>query len=562
MSNSLDNIFNAMILLQIDESLSDKRDSIILYISSEQNIFEKNFSLQKKNITEPGEAQIVADVLNLYINFKYEYIDRNKTPNILSSKELKLFRSEYPLLSKSIKQLYDLNNKAVYDKSKTARRTADRVSLIMAVATGVSIILTLTFLLYFPSYLTNPITELTKRIEDISNRKYDQRLEIRSNDEFKYLAEAFNKMAAKLKDYEAQHIDELILEKRRMETLLANLKDGSVLLDNEFRILHSNKKFCDLTNFNVSDLIGKAIYEIPTDNKIIDYLCSFIPDKLNPDLSQHNKKIKLIIDNNTEYFEILLLKLDSNFKSQLHSETSGYIILIQNVTSYEKRDLAKTNFIATISHELKTPLSSINLSIKLLEDNRLGLLTPDQKELINSIKLQSERILRLVNEVLDYSQLETGHIKVNISANDVSDIIELSTFAVMMLINEKEIELDIQLADGLPSVKCDMQKTVWIMVNLLNNAIRYSERRGRVRIKADINKIFVSISVIDFGKGISIEDQSMIFEKYVTSKTQLSKGTGLGLAIAKEFAEVQGGQIGFQSTLGEGSVFYFTLPIV
>lgn len=120
-------------------------------------------------------------------------------------------------------------------------------------------------------------------------------------------------------------------------------------------------------------------------------------------------------------------------------EPSGYIILIQNITKYEERDLAKTNLIATISHELKTPLSSINLSIKLLEDDRVGELNKEQKGLTESIKIQSNRILNLVNEVLDFTQAETGHIKLKIKPCEVSDIVELGTFAILMLINEKKL---------------------------------------------------------------------------------------------------------------------------
>ncbi len=369
-------------------------------------------------------------------------------------------------------------------------------------------------------------------------------------------------MAKKLKDYEAQHIDELILEKRRMETLVSNLQDGSLLLDNELRILHANKKFCELSNLSVNDLLDKKLFEIENKNEITNSLISFDLNNIKSDLVSNNKQIHLSVNGQSEYFQILLLEISKTHKTDFNKEPSGYIALVQNITHYAERDLAKTNLIATISHELKTPLSSINLSLKLLEDSRVGSLNNEQKELVESVKMHSGRILKLVNEVLDFTQAETGHIKLNIDSHSISDVIELGTFAILMLLHEKEIELEVLLENELPKIKCDVEKTVWVIVNLLNNAVRYSSPKGKVTINAKSENQFVTISIQDKGPGISTEEQERIFQKYVTSKSQSIKGTGLGLAIAKEFVEVQGGIIGVESAPGKGSTFYFTLPKV
>jgi signal transduction histidine kinase len=561
MLNSLENIFNELITAG-NSKLSGSEISSIQHQFDEQiNLFEKNFRLQQNNITEPGEGKLVSEVTNSYEIFKKHLLNARINLKSLTSDNLKIFQVEYLVITKAIKEVYKINHQAVYNKSKIAHKTADKVSLIMAIATVISILLTVIFIIYFPAYLTFPVIELTKKIDDISNRRYDQKIEIKSNDEFKTLAEAFNKMAVKLKDYEAQHIDELILEKRRIETLVANLQDGSLLLDKDYVIVHVNNKFCELTKLSMSDLIGKKIYEVQHTNEITETLSSFKSENISYAIQNMNKRIKLTVNNRAEYFQILLLEINKPVRNELLRDPSGYIILIQNVTSFEERDLAKTNLIATISHELKTPLSSINLSIKLLEDARIGSLNDEQKELINSVKLHSARILNIVNEVLDFTQAETGQIKLTINSHSVGDIIELGSFAVLMLLNEKGIGLEVSVKDKLPNVKCDIEKTVWVIVNLLNNAIRYSEPKSKINISVELVNNFVQISVRDFGQGISVDEQNKIFEKYVTSKSKFSKGTGLGLAIAKEFVEVQGGKIWVESTVGKGSNFYFTLPI-
>lgn len=561
MLNSLENIFNELITVE-NGKLSETEISAIQNQFDEQiNIFEENFRLQQNNITEPGEGKLVFEVTKSYEIFKKHLLNARINLKSLTSDNLKIFQTEYLTITNVIKKVYKINHKAVYNKSKTAHKTADKVSLIMSVVTAISIVLTVIFIIYFPAYLTFPVVELTKKIDDISNRKYDQKIEIKSNDEFKSLAEAFNKMAVKLKDYEAQHIDELILEKRRIETLVANLQDGSLLLDKDYIIVHVNNKFCELTKLSLNDLIGKKIFEITNINEITENFSLLGSKNIKSELRSIDKRIKLKVNNRVEYFQILLLEINKPVRSDLQRDPSGYIVLIQNVTSFEERDLAKTNLIATISHELKTPLSSINLSIKLLEDVRVGSLNEEQKDLLSSIKLHSARILNLVNEVLDFTQAETGQIKLKINAHSVGEIIELGSFAVLMLLNEKRIGLEVSVGDNLPDVKCDIEKTVWVIVNLLNNAIRYSEPESKINISAELVNNFIQISVKDFGQGISIDEQNKIFEKYVTSRSKFSKGTGLGLAIAKEFVEVQGGKIGVESTEGEGSNFYFTLPI-
>jgi signal transduction histidine kinase len=369
-------------------------------------------------------------------------------------------------------------------------------------------------------------------------------------------------MAMRLKEYEAQHFDELLLEKRKMETLLANLQDGTLLLDNDFSVLHANNKFCELTDLKLTELLGQKISKIENKNEIISEIIQI-------DLINHHsinteklKPIKLIVKGQAEYFQIIVLDVRKESGSKIKYEPSGYIILIRNITKYQERDLAKTNLIATISHELKTPLSSINISTKLLEDDRIGKLNTEQKELLGSIKLQSNRILILVNEVLDFAQANTGQINLSIKPCEVKEIIELGTFAVLMFINEKEIDLDISIPEKTPRVKCDLEKTVWVMVNLLSNAVRYSSQRGKIYIQVKVSNHEAIISVKDEGPGISEEEQKSIFDKYVKSVSGKTKGTGLGLAIAKEFVEVQGGSINVESESGKGSHFYFTLPTV
>ncbi len=562
MLEAIESIFTLQ-LSKLENSNNDSELAKAINDSLQNNKeeFLKHLDLQKNNITESGEEKIVSNVIDSYHRFINEIDSINNKTNNFNTNDIDKLKSNYIITTSSIEKIYKLNMAAIYNKNAVANKTADNVSLYMAIAATSSILVTIVFIFYFPSYITTPITELTKKIKDISNKKYDQRIDIQTNDELNTLADAFNIMAIKLQEYQAQQFDELLLEKRRMETLLANLQDGTLLLDNTFNILHANHKFCELSGMSITELLGKKITELKNSNQFLTQINSLDITNIKDLVNKKANPFSVLINNKTEYFQILLLDISKANKLENYVEPSGYIILIQNITKYEERDLAKTNLIATISHELKTPLSSINLSIKLLEDDRVGQLNKEQKELTESIKIHSNRILNLVNEVLDFTQAETGHIKLKIKPCEVSDIVELGTFAILMLINEKEINLNISIPDDISKVKCDLEKTVWVIVNLLNNAVRYSSPKAKITICAKSENKFVNISVKDEGPGISVEEQSKIFERYVKSKSESAKGTGLGLAIAKEFVEVQGGIIGVKSTPGKGSTFYFTLPI-
>jgi signal transduction histidine kinase len=166
----------------------------------------------------------------------------------------------------------------------------------------------------------------------------------------------------------------------------------------------------------------------------------------------------------------------------------------------------------------------------------------------------------MVNELLDFSQTETGNIKLKISKVRPEDIADLSVTAIMMLLSEKKIQINLNLADNLPDVKADLEKTVWVLVNLITNAIRYTPESGYIDLSAENENEFIKFSVHDQGPGISKEDQDKIFKRFVQVGNK-NKGTGLGLAISKEFVQAQGGKIIVESEPGKGSTFSFFLPV-
>ena len=446
---------------------------------------------------------------------------------------------------------------AVLSKNKIAKNTAVNVTLYMSIIGIVSSLITFIFIIYFPKYIYSPIKELITKLKQISSKEFNQRINFTANDELGELINSFNNMAIKLQEYEKHHYNQLLLEKKRIEGIVHSLQDGVLVMDEANHIIIINKYAQNLLNLDEPSVIGEKTNELVEKYPILKRIIKHIEDNNN---SLNPIPFKLENNDITEYIKVESIIITQ--KNELGIiQKIGEVIVLKNITQFEQRNIDKTKLLATVSHELKTPISSLNLSIKLLEDSRIGNMNAEQIKLIDSMKYQTKRLINFVNELLEYAKVETGKIDLHIADIEPYQVIELSVFALLMQINEKKIQIDVEADNFLSKAKADLEKSTWVMVNLLNNAIRYSDIESKIVIKAWEKNRFIHFSVQDFGKGIEPEILERIFDKFTATKNILRKGSGLGLAIAKEFVESQGGTITVESTLGKGTVFTFCLPV-
>jgi signal transduction histidine kinase len=206
-------------------------------------------------------------------------------------------------------------------------------------------------------------------------------------------------------------------------------------------------------------------------------------------------------------------------------------------------------------------LASSDFSLKLLEDERVGTLTAEQKELVQSLKDDNKRLLRILSELLDLSQVESGKIQLNLQSIQPEILVRRAVESVQNVAREKNISIKKEIAENLPTLKADADKTVWVLNNFLTNAIRYSPNDSNIIISAEKKDSTIQFSVQDFGKGIAPEYKDKIFDRYFRIPGT-KEGTGLGLAICKEFIETQGGKTWVESEIGLGSRFGFSFPLV
>jgi two-component system, NtrC family, sensor histidine kinase KinB len=490
--------------------------------------FEKNLRMQESNITEPGEKEFT---VSLRQNFE----------SLKSQKQFDLLPS---MIRNNITQIMQVNLHAIDKKNQAAQASAHSAKTIITVILTICFLLSITFLFNFPSLVASPIASLTEGIKAIANKNYRQRIHLNRKDEFGELANAFNTMAERLDEYENSSLSKIMFEKQRAETVINSLKDASIGIDNKGIVLFANQQALQLLNLKEQDIIGLSQEEVKKRNDLFRFLVN----------EQTSIPFKIVVEGKENYFAKEIV--DINYQDA----KSGHVIVLKNITPFKELDVAKTNFIATISHELKTPLASSDFSLKLLEDERVGTLTAEQKELVQSLKDDNKRLLRILSELLDMSQVESGKIQLTLIAVQPWGLIDKALASVQNVAKEKNITIKKEIPENIPAIKADADKTTWVLNNFLTNAIRYSPDNAEIIVSVQQQGNSVQFTVQDFGKGIDPQYKDKIFDRYFRVPGT-KEGTGLGLAICKEFIEAQDGKIGMESVFGKGTKFGFELPI-
>ncbi|MFZ1583667.1 MAG: ATP-binding protein [Saprospiraceae bacterium] len=505
-------------------------------------VIEDNLKKQENNATEIGELEANLELRN---NF-----EAYKKSNSNSSVQL--------AIQENLFQIMDMNMQAIQRKSEVAKTTADKAVFWIVVTGTICFLIAFILLVNLPSNIANPIKELTESIKQIAAKNYSKRVHFESHSEFGELAKSFNSMAEKLEEYNNSNLAKLMMEKKRIETLINNMHDPVIGLDENLKVIFANEEALKIIGSTAIEIIGHFTQELALKNDLVRNLITDLMIE-NPILGQKRAPVKIFAENKESYFEKETLHISIVPTGEKDSILVGHVIFLRNVTSYKELDFAKTNFIATVSHELKTPISSIKLSLQLLENAEIGHLNDEQKNLVESIKDDATRLLKITGELLNMTQVESGNIQLSILPADPKEILLYAINATQTQADQKQIKFNIECPDSISKVQADNEKTAWVLTNLISNAIRYSYDNSTIYLSIIETKNNVQISVRDRGQGIAPQYKDKVFDRYFRVPGTKKEGTGLGLSISKEFIEAQGGQISVETEFGAGSKFSITL---
>jgi len=503
--------------------------------------FQNNLTLQMGNVTEIGEIERTNLIVKHFNSLK------NKPDDAQLSSSIR----------KDITELMRLNMDAISRKSNIADETARRAILIISFTGALCFLIAVILLVNLPSNIANPIRELTESIKEIASQNYSKRVNFGGHNEFGDLARSFNTMAEKLEEYSDSKLEKILKGKKRIETLIDNMHDPVIGIDENKKVLFANDEALNISGLRKEDFIGKAVQDIAVTN---DLIRDIIKDIFLPaPKSNKAEQLKIYADGKESYFEKEVIDINIVPTGETDIKFIGQVILLRNITPFKELDLAKTNFMGTVSHEFKTPISSIQMGVQLLENEKVGVLNGEQKDLINGIKDDTDRLLKITGELLNITQVESGSIQINLLPSEIKPIIEYAVNANKSAADNKNIQIAIEMDENASKAVTDSEKSAWVLTNLISNAIRYSYENSKIFIKTERENNQVKFSVSDTGQGIQSQYLKKIFERYFRIPGTKKEGTGLGLSISKEFIEAQGGGIWVESEYGAGSTFYFTL---
>jgi NtrC-family two-component system sensor histidine kinase KinB len=403
--------------------------------------------------------------------------------------------------------------------------------------------------------LLRPLKSLTASIKQIGEGNLNQNVPVVSQDELGALAYSFNQMAAQLRQYQSNTSVELLRLNETIRSTLASFPDPVFVLNSEgsvdFRNPAADQLALKLLFAGVTRLPAKVdekVEEVRASGK--DYLPAVFAEA-----------VKFHIDGQDTYFLPRIVQLRTE-----KGVTFGVAVILENVTRMLLLDDVKSNLIATVSHELKTPLTSVRMALYLLHEKTVGPLNEKQGELTAAAKEDADRLLRTLNDLLDLARLERGSAPLQVTEVAPSDLVASAERATRDVVQAGGFALKTDIAPNLPTVPVDRQRIAYVFTNLITNATKYSPNAGQIKVGAQTGqtragKPCVRFSVKDQGPGITPEHQEHIFERFYRVPGTNKSGAGLGLSIAREIVVAHGGEIGVISRPGEGSEFFFVIPL-
>jgi two-component system, NtrC family, sensor histidine kinase KinB len=522
-------------------------------------VFLRWLGRARDNITEPGESETLLEIETAYTRF----LDETE-PVLLAGSASDARSLPYsPALAAAADstrdgclRLKDINQTAMYRSSALAQRLATHAVASMLFIGIAAIVLALVFSIGLANFISNPLRGFMRAARDIAGGNYDVRITAGSSDELGHLAFEFNIMAEKLKSFHDMNIGQLIAEKKKSEALVRSIDDGLIFVDSENRIGEINSPAAKIFGTTPQEASGKHLLEVVRNERLFGWVRQAL-ESGNPVIPSDQEIITLSFGESRNHYQCSI-----NPVSTEAGPTVGVLVVLRDVTRLKELDMLKSQFVLTASHELRTPLASALMEVELLSESAPAKLTEKEANLLAAARQDLTRLRVLVNDLLELSKIESGKIDIAFESVPVGVLVDGAVNLLKEQSEQRKIQLVSRLSDDLPPVKADPNKVVWVLTNLLSNALRYTDENGVIRVSAERFGSQVHISVSDNGIGIPYEYQSRIFDKFVQVKTgREGGGSGLGLAISKEIVRAHGGTIWVDSTPGEGTTFTFTLPV-
>lgn len=542
-------------------TLGYEKDGVSQFHDNEE-VFLQWLSRARDNITEKGESKAIDTIDKSYSSYLVNFSNLRQLYST-DPKRAALFYHEkvlpeFKLIRDTCLQLREINKEAMFGKSKSARQISENAVASMTVIGTIAVIIGIASSLFLSDRIVKPLKQITESMKMVSENNYESKIMLTYKDERGDLIDQYNDMIDKLKAYHNMNIEQIISEKQKNEAIIRNIDDGIVVIDTRYNIVNINPtaiKFLDIK----SDFIqGKHFFDVVKNEQLFSYIEQAIEYRQSLVIKEGLNTLAIKHGDIQQYYMFSIMPV---YQKDTDSDMIGVVLLLRDITRLKELDQMKSDFIMTASHELRTPITSILMSVDLIKETTIQKLNKKEQELLSVAGEEARRLKSLIDDLLNLSKIETGKIDMNIINVSILLIFQKAVEVLKAQADEKSIKLSFEIPGGTFNVKADPDKIIWVLTNLISNALRYTDSGGYILLSAEQLSNQAYISVSDNGEGIPYEYQSKIFDKFVQVKNEKSiGGSGLGLSICREIVRAHGGTIWVESEPGKGSTFTFTLP--
>ncbi len=525
--------------------------------------YRKALEKEEHNITLPGEKELVDQLRD--VTWRYQRLgdDFYKLPagdprrhEAYFTKQPERGLYETFLEIKYISgEILRINQDNMKEADRDARRTAQDSLFYFGIGLVAAVLLAIVLAWYNSRAILRPISAVTRSAQAIGAGNLDQVVPILARDELGQLADAFNVMARHLRAYRQSSYDRLLRAQRTSQATIDSFPNPVLVIDPEGAVEMANpaaQRLFGVRPRQDGDIIVAWVPPEPLRTpleKAMRQQQAYLPEGLG-------QVVVLTMAGQEHFFLPRILPI-----ADPYGNTLGAAVVLIDVTRFRLLDQVKSDLVATVSHELKTPLTSIRLVVHLLLEETVGTLAPKQTELLLDARDNAERLLAMINNLLDLARIEEGRIRLRRVPESPQALLRTAAETIEPRAQDKGVTVAVQAPDELPPVSVDTERMGHVLANLLDNALTHTERGGRITLAANQADGSVVLSVADTGPGIAPEHLPHLFERFYRIPGQTEEaGTGLGLAIVREIVSAHGGSIVCESRPGEGATFRITLP--
>jgi NtrC-family two-component system sensor histidine kinase KinB len=528
-----------------------------------ETLFLEWLGRSKDSIAVEGESAVIQELEAGYSEFRrqvQELVPSWATAATAATLTLESYRETIlPAYNKVMAQCLELrtmNEKTMYAVSEYERQIARWAIWSTVLVASIGAFFAFVFSLLFAEKLVLPLRRFVEAARKISAGEFSVQVSAETTDELGELAAEFNRMTAKLRRYHLMNVDRIVAEKKKADAILASIEDGLVVFDTERKVSGINPAGCRILNVEAQQAENLPCEQILPVRTVCEVVAETVRSGCPPDMSDERRIIALPCGTEARHFLFSATAI-----GQKGERLGGVVLLLKDITELRELERLKSEFVMAASHELRTPLTSLGMSIDLLLEHAAGYLPERERDLLRAAHDEVRRMKALVNDLLDLSKIEAGRIDLEFEKIPVATLFEHVQDIFKGQVSMKRVNLLVDNVVELPPVVADTNKIVWVLSNLVSNALRYVEEGGHIRLTAVQAGDYIQVAVEDDGIGIPAEYQTRIFQKFVRVNRQESGRTGLGLAICREIIRAHGGRIWVESDQGRGSVFRFTVPI-